>query len=191
MRSVFPASRSITCFGRTDHTAESLVRWPPGAAPRPAGLGETCRDRLVQVSPTDKGETYPACVALAAYFSPSGRQQHRRRMTETLHRAAPMPADCTPRAVPRWVIADQDHRPSERAQQPMLAPELGLQPRLQPAASTTMNCARRTGKRSATASFSDGDTEVVLRAHAEWGTACATAFMACSALAIHERDSGG
>ena len=78
---------------------------------------------------------------------------------------------------------------SERAQQPMLAPELGLSlvfngciynyRELRAELETLGHCF-----------FSDGDTEVVLRAYAEWGTACVNRFHGMFAFAIHERDSG-
>ncbi|MCP5269245.1 MAG: N-acetylglutaminylglutamine amidotransferase [Zoogloeaceae bacterium] len=78
---------------------------------------------------------------------------------------------------------------SERAQQPMLAPELGL--------SLVFNgCIYNFRELRAELEalghrfFCDGDTEVVLRAYAEWGTGCVKRFHGMFAFAIHERDSG-
>ncbi|MFP3435384.1 N-acetylglutaminylglutamine amidotransferase, partial [Paraburkholderia sp. SIMBA_061] len=38
--------------------------------------------------------------------------------------------------------------------------------------------------------FSDGDTEVILKAWHAWGESCVTRFLGMFAFAIHERDTG-
>jgi len=78
---------------------------------------------------------------------------------------------------------------SERAQQPMVAPDLGL--------TLVFNgCIynyRELRAELETAGhrfFSDGDTEVLLRAYKHWGTDCVRRFHGMFAFAIFERDTG-
>jgi asparagine synthase (glutamine-hydrolysing) len=78
---------------------------------------------------------------------------------------------------------------SERAQQPMTDPSLGL--------SLVFNgCIYNHRELRAELEaldhrfFSDGDTEVVLKSFAQWGTDCFRRFQGMFAVAIHERDSG-
>ncbi len=49
------------------------------------------------------------------------------------------------------------------------------------------NCAQSWNRR---AFFSDGDTEVILKAWHAWGESCVTRFLGMFAFAIHERDTG-
>ena len=78
---------------------------------------------------------------------------------------------------------------SERAQQPMTDPSLGL--------SLVFNgCIYNHRELRAELEaldhrfFSDGDTEVVLKSFAQWGADCFSRFHGMFAVAIHERDSG-
>ena len=78
---------------------------------------------------------------------------------------------------------------SERAQQPMTDPSLGL--------SLVFNgCIYNHRELRAELEaldhrfFSDGDTEVVLKSFAQWGPDCFRRFHGMFAVAIHERDSG-
>jgi asparagine synthase (glutamine-hydrolysing) len=78
---------------------------------------------------------------------------------------------------------------SEKAAQPMVDPELGLEIAFNgciynyPALRAELEAA---GYRF----FSNGDTEVILKAYHAWGTACVERFFGMFAFAIHERDSG-
>jgi len=78
---------------------------------------------------------------------------------------------------------------SERAQQPMVAPDLGL-------ALVFNGCIynyrelRKELEAAGQRFFSDGDTEVVLKAYAQWGTDAVKRFHGMFAFAIWERDSG-
>jgi asparagine synthase (glutamine-hydrolysing) len=78
---------------------------------------------------------------------------------------------------------------SERARQPMTAPETGL--------SIVFNGAiynhrelRRELEAEGQRFFSDGDTEVVLRAVAVWGPSCVEKLGGMFAFAVHDRESG-
>ena len=78
---------------------------------------------------------------------------------------------------------------SEAAQQPMTDPHLGL--------SIVFNGAiynypqlRGELQQAGYRFFSNGDTEVILKAYHHWGTACVEKFNGMFAFAIHERDSG-
>ncbi|MFN4360006.1 MAG: N-acetylglutaminylglutamine amidotransferase [Hylemonella sp.] len=78
---------------------------------------------------------------------------------------------------------------SERAQQPMVAPELGLTLVFN---GCIYNYRELRAELEAAGHrfFSDGDTEVLLRAYQHWGTDCVQRFHGMFAFAIHERDSG-
>lgn len=78
---------------------------------------------------------------------------------------------------------------SERAQQPMVAADLGL--------SLVFNgCIynyrelRTELEQAGARFFSDGDTEVLLRAYHQWGPDCVSRLHGMFAFVIHERDSG-
>lgn len=78
---------------------------------------------------------------------------------------------------------------SERAQQPMVAPDLGL-------AIVFNGCIynyrelRAELENSGERFFSDGDTEVLLRAYRRWGIACVSRLHGMFAFVIAERDTG-
>jgi asparagine synthase (glutamine-hydrolysing) len=78
---------------------------------------------------------------------------------------------------------------TDRAQQPMIDPALGL-------ALAFNGCIynyrvlRGELEGLGYSFFSDGDTEVVLKAYHAWGTDCVRRFNGMFAFAIHERDSG-
>lgn len=78
---------------------------------------------------------------------------------------------------------------SDRAEQPMVDPALGL--------TVAFNGCIYNYKELRTelegkghSFFSHGDTEVILRAYAEWGTDCVTRFHGMFAFAVFERESG-
>ncbi|MGF1610146.1 MAG: N-acetylglutaminylglutamine amidotransferase [Kiloniellales bacterium] len=78
---------------------------------------------------------------------------------------------------------------SERAQQPMTDPELGLTVAFNGCIYNYKDL-RRELEGLGYRFFSDGDTEVVLKAYHAWGRDCPTRFHGMFAFAIHERDSG-
>ena len=78
---------------------------------------------------------------------------------------------------------------SERAQQPMVAPDLGLTLVFNGCIYNYREL-RVELEQAGARFFSDGDTEVVLRAYRHWGTSFVTRLHGMFALAIHERDSG-
>ncbi|MDT3670397.1 MAG: N-acetylglutaminylglutamine amidotransferase [Aromatoleum sp.] len=78
---------------------------------------------------------------------------------------------------------------SERAQQPMVAPDLGLTLVFNGCIYNYRELRaelENLGERF----FSDGDTEVLLRAYRHWGIGCVSRLHGMFAFAIHERDSG-
>ena len=78
---------------------------------------------------------------------------------------------------------------SVRSAQPMVDPELGLDLVFNGCIYNYRDLRdelRARGYRF----FSDGDTEVILKAYHAWGTACVERFKGMFAFAIHERDSG-
>jgi len=78
---------------------------------------------------------------------------------------------------------------SERAQQPMSDPELGLTVAFNGCIYNYREL-RRELEAMGYRFFSDGDTEVVLKAYHAWGPDCPRRFQGMFAFAIHERDSG-
>ncbi|MGB1547712.1 MAG: N-acetylglutaminylglutamine amidotransferase [Alphaproteobacteria bacterium] len=78
---------------------------------------------------------------------------------------------------------------SERSQQPMTDPELGLTVAFN---GCIYNYRQLRGELEAKGYrfFSDGDTEVVLKAYHAWGPACTERFHGMFAFAVYERDSG-
>lgn len=78
---------------------------------------------------------------------------------------------------------------SERAQQPMVAPELGLTLVFNGCIYNYREL-RVELEAAGHRFFSDGDTEVLLRAYKHWGTDCVQRLHGMFAFAIHERDSG-
>lgn len=78
---------------------------------------------------------------------------------------------------------------SEHAQQPMVDAELGLDLVFNGCIYNYREL-RETLQGKGYRFFSDGDTEVVLKAYHAWGTECVKQFNGMFAFAIHERDSG-
>ncbi|MCE2510112.1 MAG: N-acetylglutaminylglutamine amidotransferase [Alphaproteobacteria bacterium] len=78
---------------------------------------------------------------------------------------------------------------SERAQQPMTDSELGLTVAFNGCIYNYKELQRELEAKGYRF-FSDGDTEVVLKAYHAWGTACTKRFHGMFAFAIHERDTG-
>jgi asparagine synthase (glutamine-hydrolysing) len=78
---------------------------------------------------------------------------------------------------------------SERAQQPMSDPELGLTVAFNGCIYNYREL-RRELEAMGYRFFSDGDTEVVLKAYHAWGPDCPRRFQGMFAFAVHERDSG-
>ncbi len=78
---------------------------------------------------------------------------------------------------------------SERAQQPMVAPDLGLTLVFNGCIYNYREL-RAELENSGERFFSDGDTEVLLRAYRHWGIDCVSRLHGMFAFAIHERDSG-
>lgn len=78
---------------------------------------------------------------------------------------------------------------SERAQQPMVAPDLGLTLVFNGCIYNYKEL-RAELEKSGARFFSDGDTEVLLRAYHHWGLDCVAKLHGMFAFAIHERDSG-
>ncbi len=78
---------------------------------------------------------------------------------------------------------------SERAQQPMVAPDLGLTLVFNGCIYNYREL-RAELESAGHRFFSDGDTEVLLRAYRHWGTDCVQRFHGMFAFAIHERDTG-
>ncbi len=78
---------------------------------------------------------------------------------------------------------------SERAQQPMVAPDLGLTLVFNGCIYNYREL-RAELENAGERFFSDGDTEVLLRAYRRWGIDCVSRLHGMFAFAIHERDSG-
>lgn len=78
---------------------------------------------------------------------------------------------------------------TDRAQQPMVDPALGLTLVFNGCIYNYRDLRRELEGLGYTF-FSDGDTEVVLKAYHAWGTACVRRFNGMFAFCIHERDSG-
>lgn len=78
---------------------------------------------------------------------------------------------------------------SERAQQPMVAPDLGLTLVFNGCIYNYKEL-RVELEKAGHRFFSDGDSEVLLRAWREWGLDCVQHLQGMFAFAIHERDSG-
>ncbi len=78
---------------------------------------------------------------------------------------------------------------SERAQQPMTDAGLGLTVAFNGCIYNYKDL-RNELEGAGYQFFSDGDTEVVLKAYAAWGTDCVKRFQGMFAFAIHERESG-
>jgi len=78
---------------------------------------------------------------------------------------------------------------SDRAQQPMTDPVLGLSVAFNGCIYNYKDLRRELEARDYRF-FSDGDTEVVLKAYHAWGPDCAKRFHGMFAFAIHERDTG-
>ncbi len=78
---------------------------------------------------------------------------------------------------------------TERSQQPMTDPALGLTIVFDGSLYNYREL-RRELEALDYRFFSDGDTEVVLKSFHAWGQACAARFQGIFAVAIHERDSG-
>ena len=75
------------------------------------------------------------------------------------------------------------------SQQPMIDNELGLASCSMVAFTTFANCAQ-SSQAKGYRFFSEGDTEVILKAYHAWGTTCVDRFKGMFAFAISERDSG-
>ena len=78
---------------------------------------------------------------------------------------------------------------SERAQQPMIDNDLGLSVIFNGAIYNYAHL-RRLLEDKGYAFFSDGDTEVILKAYHAWGRDCVRHFNGMFAFAVHERDRG-
>lgn len=78
---------------------------------------------------------------------------------------------------------------SSRSAQPMVDPELGLDLVFN-GCIYNYQALREELRAQGYRFFSDGDTEVVLKAYHAWGAACVERFKGMFAFAIHERDSG-
>jgi asparagine synthase (glutamine-hydrolysing) len=78
---------------------------------------------------------------------------------------------------------------SEKAQQPMVDAELGLTIAFNGCIYNYQDL-RAELEAAGYRFFSDGDTEVILKAYHAWGTACVERFQGMFAFAISERDSG-
>ncbi len=78
---------------------------------------------------------------------------------------------------------------SERSHQPMIDVELGLSIAFNGCIYNFRDL-RRELERKGYKFYSEGDTEVVLKAYAHWGLDCVTRFQGMFAFAIQERDSG-
>jgi asparagine synthase (glutamine-hydrolysing) len=78
---------------------------------------------------------------------------------------------------------------SAQSAQPMIDPELGLAVVFNGCIYNYQNIRRRLQQKGYRF-FSNGDTEVILKAYAEWGSGCVEHFFGMFAFAIWERDSG-
>src|SRR5579884_2342148 len=77
---------------------------------------------------------------------------------------------------------------SAQSAQPMIDPELGLAVVFNGCIYNYQNIRRRLQQKGYRF-FSNGDTEVILKAYAEWGSGCVEHFFGMFAFAIWERDS--